>query len=61
VQSLRLSARQLRADHVFVRPEDFSQVGFKLEARALRHGVEALIPPIRENEFLLPFEPVRIQ
>jgi hypothetical protein len=61
LSSLQGKLALLRADHLYVKPSDLGRFGFKSEAVALRHALRYPSAPIAENDFLSPFEPVRIQ
>ncbi len=58
---LKAGIDRLRVDHLSVRPEDFTSVGLRSEARALRLALEHVQAPSAHDAFLTPLEPVRLQ
>lgn len=56
---LRQKVSMLRADYLHARPSDLSGPGFAREARALHYARRYSRPPVPENDFLAPLQPVR--
>ena len=56
---LRQKVSMLRADYLYARPGDLSGPGFAREARALHYARRDPRPPVQENDFLAPLQPVR--